>query len=35
MKVRAHPVAKALGLADVDHLALGVLVQIHTGRSGN
>ena len=33
-KVAAHPVSQALRLADVDHPAAGVLVQIHSGREG-
>jgi len=31
-KVAAHAVAEDFGLADIDHAAVRVLVQIHTGR---
>ena len=31
-KIRAHPRAQVLGLADIDDLALGVLVEIHAWR---
>ena len=33
-EVGAHPGAEVLGFADVDHLALGVLVEVAAGRSG-
>ena len=33
-EIRAHPRPQTLRLANVDDLALGVLVQIHSGREG-
>ena len=33
-QIRTHPRPQALGLADVDHLSLGVLVEVHAGLSG-
>ncbi len=35
MKIRRDPRAQILRLANVDDLALGVLVEVHAGRSGN
>ena len=36
VEIRTHPVAQALGLANVNHLTLGVLVEVHAwrGRDG-
>ena len=34
-KIRSHPRPQVLGLADIDHLTLGVLVQVATGRGRN
>ena len=31
LKIRAHAIAQALGLADVDDFAFRVLMKIHTG----
>ena len=35
MKIGTHPVPQAFGLADVNHVSLGVLVEVHAGRGGN
>ncbi len=35
VEIRADPVAQALGLANVNDLALRVLVEIHAGGGGN
>src|SRR5205807_4652553 len=35
VEVAGHPAPQVLGFADIDHLALGVLVEVHAGFSGN
>jgi hypothetical protein len=35
MEVGTDPVAQAFRLADINHFALGVFVQVHAGQGGN
>ncbi len=35
VEIGRHPAAQVLGLPDVDHLALGVLVEVHAGFGGD
>ena len=35
LEIRTHPVAQILGLADIDDLSFGVLMQIHSRRARN